>query len=157
MRRLLAAGVVTAVLAGGTVLPAGAVNFGNEGCSPGFWKNHTDVWEEYRPGTTLGSVWDIPGALASFRNDTFLQALGYGGGPGLTGAARILFRASVAAYLNAAHEGLGYPLRRFRATVNGPSLESQIETALASGDRGTMLALASHLDDLNNLGAEFCS
>lgn len=140
-----------------TTSSAGAVNFGNEGCSPGFWKNHPEVWEEYSTTTKLGAVWAIPDALASFRGATFKQALAYGGGPGLDGAAKILFRASVAAYLNAAHEGLGYPLRRFVDTTNGPSLKSQIEGALASGDRSTMLDLASYLDGLNNLGAEFCS
>jgi len=51
----------------------------------------------------------------------------------------------VAAWLNAAHERLGYPLRRneFVAEVNA---------AIASGDRQTMLDLAAELDSLNNLG-----
>lgn len=157
MRRTIGIAMTAAILVGGAAVPATAVTFGNEGCTPGFWKNHTDVWEEYTPTTKLGYVWVIPDVLGSFRQDTFLQALGYGGGPGLTGAARTLFRASVAAYLNAANEGLGYPLRRFTLTVNGPSLKSQIEAALASQDRATMLALATYLDGLNNLGAEFCA
>ena len=138
--------------------PAGAVEIGNEGCSPGFWKGHTDIWEEYQPTTTLGSVWAIPnpGPLAGFADDTFLEALGYGGGSGLEGGARILFRAAVAAYLNAAHEGLGYPLRRFTDTAAGTAMQTVIDGLLASPNRDAMIAYAAFLDAKNNLGADLC-
>lgn len=129
--------------------PVSAENIGNEGCTPGYWKNHTDNWEEQTPATHLGWVLDFPSSLASFRHDTFLDALGYRGGPGLAGATRILMRASVAAWLNAAHEGLGYPLRRYGEPGQ---LQDTVNAALASQDRGTMLSLAADLDALNNLG-----
>jgi hypothetical protein len=137
-----------AVAAGGGAI-AHAENIGNEGCTPGYWKNHTDNWEEYKPTTTVGSVWVLPPQLSQFSGLTFEQALQGGGGPGVTGAAEILLRASVAAYLNAAHEGLGYPYRRFNEPFN---LEAKINAALASLDRDTMLALATTLDKANNLG-----
>ena len=159
MRKLLRGlvlGAVSAALVGGMMPQAGAVNIGNEGCTPGYWKNHQDNWEEYKPTDTLGDheteparEWVIPSQLASFKGVTFADALAGGGGSGLDGAARILFRATVAAYLNAAHEGLGYPYRRFTSPFN---ILSQLNAALASLDRATMLKLATTLDNANNLG-----
>ncbi len=143
---------LAAVLAAGAAAvsgPAPAANIGNEGCTPGYWKNHTSNWEEYTPNSLLKFNFVIPDSLASFRNQTFLQALEGGGGPGITGAAQILFRSAVAAYLNAAHEGVGYPFRRFTEPGN---LRDQINAALASQDRQTMLDLATRLDNANNLG-----
>jgi len=128
---------------------ANATNIGNEGCTPGYWKNHTNNWEEYTPASLVGNNWDLPPSLSSFNSWTFLQALQGGGGPGITGAAQILLRASVAAYLNAAHEGVGYPYRRFTDPFN---MKLQINNAFASEDRATMLALATTLDKANNLG-----
>ena len=129
--------------------PAGAHRIGNEGCTPGYWKNHTSNWQEYRPASKLGYNFAIPAALAGFRDDTFLQALRYKGGSGVNGAARILFRAAVAAHLNAAHEGVGYPYRRFQDPGH---LRQQVNAALASLNRATMLDLAARLDAANNLG-----
>ena len=145
----LALATVLAALAASAAGPAAAVNIGNEGCTPGYWKNHTSNWEEYNPNSLLKFNFVIPNELASFRDVTFLQALQGGGGPGVTGAAKILFRAAVAAYLNAAHEGVGYPYRRFTEPGN---LQAQINAALASLDRQTMLNLAAELDRANNLG-----
>ncbi len=139
---------VTLTVAFGTA-PAGGTNIGNEGCTPGYWKNHPGNWEEYRPGSLLRFNFAIPAQLAAFRNDTFVDALNYKGGPGVEGGARILFRAAIAAYLNAAHEGVGYPYRRFRDPGH---LELQINEALASLDRSRMIALAEWLDTANNLG-----
>jgi hypothetical protein len=129
--------------------PVAATNIGEEGCTPGYWKNHTDNWEEYSPGQTLDELFDFPASLSGLADDTLLEALNYGGGPGLTGGAEILMRAAVAAYLNAAHEGLGYPYRRFTDPGN---LEAWINSALASEHRGTMISLAATLDAANNLG-----
>ncbi|HZB04112.1 MAG TPA: hypothetical protein VE737_07305 [Actinomycetota bacterium] len=78
---------------------------------------------------------------------TFHQALQGGGGSGLEGAAKILFRATVAAFLNAAHEDIDYPYRRFAEPFN---IQLKVNQALASLDRATMLQLAEHLDDVNN-------
>jgi hypothetical protein len=79
------------------------------------------------------------------KDDTLLDALNYGGGPETTGAARILLRAAVAALLNAAQPDVDYQL-----TV--AQVISQVNTALASGNRNTMLNLASQLDRYNNAG-----
>jgi hypothetical protein len=79
------------------------------------------------------------------KDDTLLDALNYQGGSGITGAARNLLRAAVAALLNAAHPDVDYP----RTTAD---VISQVNAALASNNRNTMLALASSLDKDNNLG-----
>lgn len=144
------------MLAGlGLSSPASAVKTGNEGCTPGYWKNHTQNWQEVAPTDLLTfdhrSVKIPPFEPTSAdldgdaETDTFLDALSFKGGAGLVGAERILFRAAVAAWLNAAHEGLGYPLRR-------QAFVPDVNDAIASGDRQTMLDLAAELDSLNNLG-----
>src|SRR5919109_4005268 len=38
---------------------------GNEGCTPGFWKNHVDAWEGFSPDQTVGEVFtDAPDSVA---------------------------------------------------------------------------------------------
>ncbi len=61
------------------------------------------------------------------------------------GAESILLRAAVAALLNAADPLISYPLSTSQVIA-------QVNTAIASGDRSTILALASTLDADNNLG-----
>lgn len=116
---------------------------GTQGCSPGFWKNHPDVekfWE-YLPGQNLDPVFSVPPTLV--QNVTLLEALKWGGGPGPRGGAQILLRAGVAALLNAASPAVAYPLSQ-------SDVIAQVNAALATGDRATMLALATQLDSLNN-------
>jgi hypothetical protein len=129
--------------------PVSASNIGNEGCTPGYWKNHTTNWEEYTPSTQLKTIFTFPASLAGFGDQTLLTALQGGGGPGVDGATRILMRAASAAVLNAAHEGVGYPYRRFDEPFN---IVAKVNAALASLDRQTMLTLAATLDAANNLG-----
>jgi hypothetical protein len=131
--------------------PAQAERVGNQGCTPGYWKNHMNNWEEYRPGTVVGNVFDFSdssAAVAAYADTTFGEALRLQGGTGLAGATEILLRAAVAATLNAAHEGLGYPLRR----GGDDGIFAMVNEALASGDRQAMLELARYLNSLNNLG-----
>jgi hypothetical protein len=140
----MAAAVPLTVLAGGA---AQAVNIGQEGCTPGYWKNHTENWQEQRPTSMLRNIFS---SLVGTRYATltFEQALSFKGGSGTDGATRILLRAATAAVLNAAHEGLGYPYRRYTQFM----IIQKVNQAIASGDRATMLALATTLDEANNLG-----
>jgi hypothetical protein len=140
----MAAAVPLTVVSGGV---ANAENIGQQGCTPGYWKNHTTNWEEYRPTTQLGTVFT---ALAGtkYASMTLLQALSLKGGTGVDGATQILLRAAAAAVLNAAHEGVGYPYRRFGEF----KIIEKVNTALASGNRAQMLNLATTLDKANNLG-----
>jgi hypothetical protein len=153
MRRLvwmLAAALVFTLA--GAAAPAGAVTIGHEGCTPGYWKTHTDNWEEANPGDLFSDKFS-DGTSGVLTGLTLEQALAGGGGPGVAGAELILARAATAAFLNAAHDGLGYPWRRFSTGLDGrPPLVATVVAALESGDRAAMLELASRLDADNNLG-----
>lgn len=120
---------------------------GDFGCTPGYWKNHTDSWAGtgYSPSQTTGSVFSGASAFPSLASQTLLQSLQGGGGPGTLGAAKILLRAAVAALLNAAHSDVDYP----RTTAE---ILADVNAALTSNNRDTMLELAGGLDSDNNLG-----
>lgn len=120
---------------------------GTAGCTPGYWKNHTDSWTGtgYSPAQSTGSVFSGASAFPSLASQSLLISLQGGGGPGTLGAAKILLRAAVAALLNAAHSGVDYP----RTTAE---ILADVNAALTSNNRDTMLALASGLDSDNNLG-----
>jgi hypothetical protein len=128
----------------------------NHGCTLGFWKTHTglgtgnqaNAWPApYVPGvTTLGG--------AGFTNTgnqgaTMLAALSFSGGPTLQDAKNNLMKQAVAALLNAATSGMNYPL-----TVN--EVLTQVNAALASGNKGTILGLATTLDGFNSLEGPLC-
>jgi hypothetical protein len=115
---------------------------GAQGCTPGYWKNHTSAWcSTYKTSDTVSSVFaHVDPSLA---NETLLQALQGGGGSGLVGAETILLRAATAALLNACR--LNYPLQTTDIT-------SMVSAALATGNRDTILNLATVLDNYNNLG-----
>lgn len=134
--------------------PASANNIGNEGCTLGYWKNHTDNWYEdpthpISTDTLLNSAQVGFVTTSEFAGTTLLEALSLPGGPGLLGAERILLRQAAAAWLNAAHEDVGYPYRRFSDPYN---IVATVNAAIASGSRAQMLEVASELDAANNLG-----
>ncbi|MFL6192702.1 MAG: hypothetical protein ACJ75H_00915 [Thermoanaerobaculia bacterium] len=120
---------------------------GTEGCTPGYWKNHTDSWPPtgYLPSQTVKSVFSQASIYSSLGNSSLLDALGFQGGSTLEGAAGNLLRASVASLLDASHPGVDYPR-------TPASIISAVNSALASGNRDTMLTLASQLDADNNGG-----
>ena len=133
---------------------ASAVNIGNEGCTPGYWKNHIEDWEEVSPDQTLASLgWTFGDENSEYADWTLLEALNAQGGTGIDGATEILIRAATAAWLNAAHEGVAYPYRRFATGLNGrrPLLDL-INEALTSDSPRAMIRLARKLDAANNLG-----
>ena len=117
-----------------------------EGCTPGYWKQpqHLDSWTGYSPDQTLESVFDVPDAFG-LDDVTLLAALSFHGGPTTAAAAQILLRQAVAAILNAANSEVDYSLTE-------AEIIAEVNAALASGDRATILALAEQLDRLNNRG-----
>jgi hypothetical protein len=117
---------------------------GNEGCTPGYWKNHHEDWVRFTTGQSLESVFDVPDGLG-LDDVSLANALSFTGGSGTGGAAQILLRAAVAALQNAAHGDVDYAMRS-GAIIN------QVNKALASGNRATMLNLANRLDQKNNAG-----
>jgi hypothetical protein len=120
---------------------------GNQGCTPGYWKNHTDSWPPtgYSPSQKVSTVFSQAAVYPALGNATLLQALDFAGGSDLQGAGEILLRAAVSALLNAAHPGVAYP-----RTVS--QVVDDVNSALASGNRDTMLILATALDADNNRG-----
>lgn len=124
-----------------------------KGCTPGYWKQsqHFDSWVPTGLKTTdlvsklfsNAYLYTLNGKQMS--KYTLVQALSFQGGSGTVGAAQILLRAAVAAELNAKYQSIGYPM-------SAGAIITAVQNALASGNRGTMILLASQLDDLNNLG-----
>jgi hypothetical protein len=127
---------------------------GNQGCTPGFWKNHTGLGRQanawcgtYSPNELVSNVFP---SLAStecgcdFTGLTFIQALQGGGGSTICDAQRILLRAAVAALLNACSgSGVSYPLTT-------DQIKTEVNAALTSCDRNTTLNEAGRLDGFNN-------
>jgi hypothetical protein len=120
---------------------------GAEGCSHGYWKNHIGSWAPtgYSPGDIVENVFSSAAAIPSVGEATLLQALNFGGGPGVEGAARNLLKQAVGSLLNAAHPDVDFP-----------STESEVidmvNSALDTQNRQVMLSLAGDLDFDNNLG-----
>lgn len=153
-RRLVAVGVSTMLLL--TVVGAAPVAACDRGCTPGYWKNHTDSWVGYSPNQTLASAgFVIPSELASFRTVKLIDALQGGGGPGLDGAASILFRAAVASLLNAAAFNEGYHFWTPAEILWGQHPSDRftgVNEILPSLSRSVYLSYAAELDYINNLG-----
>lgn len=146
-------GTATGTPAGGSVVTASDPSHyygqavGTQGCTPAYWKNHTDDWPPtgYSPPQTVNTAFvNVTTYYPTLGNATLLQALSFGGGPGSEGAAEILLRAGVGALLNAAHPSVAYP----RTTA---AVLADINAALLQS-RDPMLALAAALDADNNRG-----
>lgn len=120
---------------------------GGEGCTPGYWKNHTDSWPPtgYSPVQSVQSVFAQSAAFPGIGSASLLEALNFGGGPGAVGGAKILLRAAVASLLNSASPDVEFPR-------SAADIIADVDAALASGNRSTMLSLASQLDADNNVG-----
>jgi uncharacterized repeat protein (TIGR01451 family) len=123
-------------------------NEGNEGCTPGYWKNHSSSWAAtgYNSSQRVDSVFSST-HLGDYGHGgaSLMVALSFSGGSGTDGAQEILLRAAVAALLNSAHSGVDYPQTTAQVI-------SAVNSALDSNNRDTMLALAASLDAQNNLG-----
>lgn len=119
---------------------------GVQGCSHGYWKNHTDSWPAtgYSTSQHLDAVFSEADHYPALGPLSLYDALSFSGGSDTTGAAANLLKQAVAALLNAAHPGVDFP--RTTAEVIGA-----VNGALASESRSTMLALAAELDADNNL------
>jgi hypothetical protein len=144
----LTAGVVAGVgLAGGststdTTTPSTTTKpKGEEGCTPGFWKNHPEAWEGFSPEQTLDEVFDAA-ALGDLGSTTLLDALSFRGGDTVEEAKQILLRHAVAALLNSAHSGIDFGM----TTAEVISL---VNEALASDDREEILEAKDVLATLN--------
>lgn len=116
-----------------------------EGCTPGYWKNHLDSWGTVSPTAKVSSVFSGTYLNSTLGNATLLQALKFRGGSTLAGGQEIMLRAAVAAYLNASHANVDYPL-------SVQQVVDQVNIALNTSDRSYVIETASQLDSFNNLG-----
>ena len=103
MKKMLSLALSAAVASVVFAAPAANAVAGGttEGCTPGYWKvkQHHDSWQNAQPGNALTSMYANASMINSTKNMTLLQALQGGGGGGVDGAAKILARAAVAAWL----------------------------------------------------------
>ena len=109
---------------------------GDDGCTPGYWKNHPDSWglTGFSPSDDFDTVFGVD----AFNPDVNLgNALRLGGG-GLNKLARH----GTAALLNASHPDMGYPLSQ-------ADVLDKVQEAITSGNYEP---LATQLDEYNNLG-----
>ena len=132
---------------------------GDDGCTPGFWKNHTDCWcVAYDKDDPVAGVFDAlqdPNYIVlggqgkkdkwDVDTDTLLDALKYGGGRGLEGAARNLLRHAVAALLNECNDNVAY-------NVPGGLVIDLVNAALATEDVDEIQELHGVLAELNERG-----
>ena len=119
----------------------------SEGCGHGYWKNHSEEWEQtgFAPEDLVGTIFLIPDPLSELADDTLDDALRYPGGSRVIGAARILLRHATAALLNAGHPDVNYP-------VSVSEIIAAVNAALASDDRKTIQSCKHEVDLHNSCG-----
>ena len=108
---------------------------GDDGCTPGYWKNHLDAWEAtgYVPDDSFSTVFGV----TATGNPTLLQAANTGGG-----GESALLRHATAALLNAASPDVDYAY-----TV--AEVIAMVQNAYATGD---FEATKDLFDIANNAG-----
>lgn len=126
---------------------------GQEGCTPGYWKNSPGCWcSAYSTDQLLNTVFDFPATLppsvANIGNDTLMEALWYKGGTTKKEALRKCLFHAVAAILNACNEDVEYP-------EDIASIVDSVNEILANWDTVTksdILSLKDHFAFQNELG-----
>lgn len=113
-----------------------------QGCTAGFWKQ-TQHFGAYPAGLTPNTTLTAAGFVlpAGQANVTLLVALNYQGGPTVVDAGHVLIRQAVASLLNS---------KTIPFSLSSQQVLDQTNAALATGNRGTILALAQTLDGINN-------
>lgn len=121
------------------------------GLTPGFWKNHVDLWEGYDPNDKFSVVFGVSitidlGKKSENSDPTLLEALKAKGGINEdAGIYDALARHAVAALLNAAHPYVNYPMNE--GAIIGAVQEAILNTLMDDAE-----PLKNQLDANNNLG-----
>ena len=128
---------------------------GDQGCTPGFWKNNAkkndgDKWPDNNlgtitPDTKLTDFGVINTNGLDISDMTFLDALQLKGGPNLEDKEAIFLRAAAAAILNAY-----YPDPQLAYPISSADILDIVNDVLATDDPATVIAAAGVLDDYNN-------
>lgn len=117
------------------------------GCAETFWSGSPALWRPTgtKPQERVVDLFSETRGYGQVASASLRTALRFRRDGGLLGAAKAVVRAGVAAFLNAGHPKLEYPLTRTQVIT-------KVDTALRSGDPETMLAVAGGLEEDN--GAE---
>jgi hypothetical protein len=116
---------------------------GEEGCTPGYWKNSPGCWECYDPEDDFSDTFAIPEqelrgkGKSTYPNPTLMQALNANGG-----GINALARHAVAAVLNACDADIDYPMTEGQ-------IIAAVQAAVPDGD---IEGLKDMLDMYNNYG-----
>jgi hypothetical protein len=118
-----------------------------QGCTPGYWKNHTFAWgmTAYTPETLVGAVYDLPANFSSLGSNTLEEAMHWSNGRWPIDRARNLIKHATAALLNATHPDVYYEWTMLQ-------ILNEVNAALATENNNTMNNLATDIDDMNNSG-----
>jgi len=124
---------------------------GNEGCTPGYWKNNAKNWEAsawvgYAPGDSFEAIFGVDVTLrgngkATYPTPTLLEALDANGG-----GINALARHAVAALLNISNPDIGYGIGSTAALI------TMVHDAIVSGDESQIDALHVLLAGYNEAG-----
>ena len=124
---------------------------GNEGCTPGFWKNNAknwgaSAWVGYAPGDYFEVIFGVDVTLrgqgkTTYPTPTLLEALDANGG-----GINALARHAVAALLNIANPDIGYGISSTAALI------TMVHDAIESGDEAQIEALHMLLAEYNEAG-----
>lgn len=121
-----------------------------EGFTPGFWRNHLELWVTYTPSMLWTDVFEDPISIRigkkTITNPTLGQAiLATGGINEPLGIYDALARHAVAALLNAAHPDVDYPMTE-------AEIISAVNEVIGNADYTDAQTLKNTLDAYNNLG-----
>jgi hypothetical protein len=122
---------------------------GDEGCTPGYWKNHPDAWcSDYNPEDEFFTVFTGTTSFRGLDEDLTLdEALTLGGG-----GFNALARHAAAALLNACSDGVNYPYTEQAIITAVVALFNGNTATLGNQTFNTVNALKDKLDEANNLG-----
>ncbi|MBN1244237.1 hypothetical protein JXA31_01425 [Candidatus Bathyarchaeota archaeon] len=123
-----------------------------EGLTPGFWKNHPDLWTGYSTDDTFYDVFGVYITINAKGNDpgiynpTLIEAIAAQGGVNEEkGVYDALARHAVAALLNAAHPEVTYPMTE-------QEIIDAVAEAISNADMTDAEPLKNTLDMYNNAG-----
>ena len=118
-----------------------------EGCTPGYWKNHTSAWCYSSPSASFWTVFDISNRRGLASNLTLLKAVSLGGG-----GYSALARSAVAALQNSCHSNVDYPYSTSDILAAVKSMFQTGSATLGGTTYSSVEALKNELDRANNLG-----
>jgi hypothetical protein len=138
--RVSALGAAATTPATNVAIGALPTTFARSGGTFQYWRNTPSAWPPtgYSQTQTVVSVFSAASAYPTLGSSTLQQALYFQNAAGVQGAAGSLLRSGVASLLNASHPNVVYP--RSAAQVI-----SDVNAALASGNRNTMMTLSKAL------------